>query len=225
MLTSVRPLHAQELSFRDESPRSAGPVVEPQSSWGMKFGLGAAGALSGFLLHESGHVFANLLLGNVPDFHGMLVWGFLPFFAIRPRITCDGEHCTKHNGHEFRPGPNGAFFIVTAGFHVQHITDEVLLTRTPDLRQRDAPFRKGLLAFNVFLSLLYASGDFTGLEDPYGDLAGAAQRSGMHEAWLATVLLAPAALDTYRYFVPTTRWAPWVSRASKASLFGLTFVF
>jgi hypothetical protein len=222
-LAGVRPLHAQELSIRHEPPHE-GPAAQVPSSWGRDLGLGAAGAVSGFLLHESGHLLANLLLGNVPNVHGTRVWGALPFFVIRPRIDCTGDHCTKHNGHEFGPGQNGAFFIVTAGFHAQHATDEILLTRTPNLRQRDAPFQKGLLAFNVFLSVFYAAGTFTGLEDPYGDLGGAARRSGMHEAWLATVL-APAALDTYRYFVPCTRWAPWVSRASKASLFGLTFAF
>ena len=219
LLVCTSSAHAQEMSLRFEPP------APPKTDWGRTIGLGTAGAVSAFVLHESGHVLANLMLGNVPKFSGTLVWGFLPFVVIRPRITCDGDHCTKHNGETFRSGRNGTYFIATAGFHVQHVTDEVLLTLHPDLMARDAPFQKGMLAFNVFLSTIYAVGAFTGLEDPHGDLAGAARRSGIHEAWLATVVLAPAVLDTYRYFVPTSRWAPWASRAAKATLFGLTFVF
>jgi hypothetical protein len=192
---------------------------------GRKIGLGVAGAVSAFLIHETGHVFANLILGNVPTLQGTWVFGFIPFFVILPRIDCRGDHCTKHNGETFRSGRNGTFFIAAAGFHMQHLTDEVMLTRNPQLISQDAPFRKGMLAFNVFLSTMYAVGAYTGLEDPHGDLAGAARRSRMHEAWLATVVLAPAMLDTYRFFEPSSRWAPWVSRTAKASLFGLTFVF
>jgi hypothetical protein len=218
-LFSASAAHAQELSLRVEPP------AQPQTNWARTLGLGAAGALSAFVLHESGHLVANLMLGNVPKFSGTRVFGFIPFVVILPRIGCAGDHCTKHNGETFGPGRNGVFFIATAGFHVQNVTDEVLLTLHPDLMARDAPFQKGMLAFNVFLSTMYAVGAYTGLEDPHGDLAGAARRSGFHEAWLATVVLAPAVLDTYRYFVPSSRWAPWASRASKATLFGLTFVF
>jgi hypothetical protein len=219
LLVSTSSTHAQEINLHYEPP------APPKTDWARTLGLGTAGAVSAFVLHETGHVVANLLMGNVPKFSGTRVFGFIPFVVIRPRITCEGDHCTKNNGETFGPGRNGVFFIATAGFHVQNVTDEVLLTLHPDLMARDAPFQKGMLAFNVFWSTMYAVGAYTGLEDPHGDLAGAARRSGMHEAWLATVVLAPAVLDTYRYFAPSSRWAPWVSRASKAALFGLTFVF
>jgi hypothetical protein len=220
LLMMVSTARAQELVISYEPPPLERPPVTAR-----KVGLGALGAVSAFLVHESGHVFANLILGNVPTLKGTLVFGFIPFFVILPRISCRGDHCVKHNGETFGAGRNGAFFIASAGFHMQHVTDEVLLTRNPQLMSQEAPFRKGMLLFNVFLSTMYAVGAYTGLEDPHGDLVGAARRSRMHEAWLATVVLAPAMLDSYRFFVPSSRWAPWVSRADKASLFGLTFVF
>lgn len=191
------------------------------------FGLGLAGFVTGFVAHESGHFTANLAMGNVPQFKGLLVWGFLPFFSIAPRIDCEsGERCTKHDGSEFGPGERGKYFIVSAGYHVQHVTDEIILTRAPELRYEDAPFRKALLTFNVCLSVMYAVGAWTGLEDPHGDLAGQARLSGMNETFLSFALLTPAAIDTYRYFRPSSaRWSAWVSRGTKAAYLGLNFTF
>jgi hypothetical protein len=37
------------------------------------------------------------------------------------------------------------------------------------------------------------------------------------------MLLVPALMDTYRYFFPESKWAPWVSRTGKAAVFGLMF--
>jgi hypothetical protein len=216
---SARTAHGQEVQISYEAPH-----VEPPG-WGTTLAFGAAGAISAFLLHEAGHIAANLMLGNVPHFQGTKFGGFLPFPVISPSIHCDGDHCFKRNGHSFSTGPNGVYFIVTAGFHVQNITNEILLTSDPNLAEQYAPFRKGLLGFNLFLSALYAAGAYTKLESPNGDLLGAARYSGIHEAWLATLLLVPAVLDGYRYFHPEATWAVWASRAGKATLFGLTFVF
>ena len=210
---------AQEVQITYEPPH-----VEPPGL-GITIGLGAAGALSAFLLHEAGHVVGNLMLGNVPHIHGTTVWGAVPFVVISPGIHCDGEHCTKRNGHSFPTGPNGVYFIVTAGFNVQNITNEILLTLDPNLAEHYAPFQKGLLGFNIFLSVFYAAGAYTTLEAPNGDLLGAARYSGIQEAWLATLLLVPAVLDVYRYFNPGATWSVWASRAGKATLLGLTFVF
>jgi hypothetical protein len=187
--------------------------------------LGAAGALSGFLLHESGHVLANLILGNTPHVHGMWVHDVVPFFVISPDLHCRGDRCVKRDGEPLRSGIHGEFLIVTAGFTVQHLTDEILLSLDPNLRERYAPFTQGLLAFNVLLTVMYAVSAYTGLEDPHGDMTGAARCLRVGDAWVATALLLPAALDAYRYFVPSARWAAWTSRAAKAGLFGVSFVF
>jgi len=204
---------------------SYAPAPPAPMSFGRKLGLGVAGALTGFLAHETGHIFANLMLGNNPHFEGTMVLGFVPFVVVSPGISCKGERCVDRSGDPFSAGRRGTFFIVTAGFHVQHVLDEVLLGTQPALRTRVAPFQKGMLLFNLFLSCLYAGGAFTGLEDPHGDLVNAATLSGFEEAWLASLLLMPVALDTYRFFVPSSRWAPWASRGAKAALFGLTFSF
>lgn len=229
LLTHVGPPHAlaEDVPSNATTSAPAPPPVRPWQGkpWARTIGLGVLGALTGFVAHESGHIAANLLLGNVPHITGTRVFGWLPFPVISPGIHCEDGRCTDRDGDRFRPGPRGDFFIVTAGFHVQHATDEILLSRQPDLMRRYAPFQKGLLLFNVFLSGMYAVGAYTGLEDPHGDLANAARASGIHSAWLATVLLMPAALDTYRFFAPGVRWAPWASRGSKTLLFGLNWVF
>ena len=204
---------------------SYAPAQPPAASFARRLGLGAAGVLTAFLAHETGHIFANLMMGNNPHFEGTLVFGFVPFVVVSPGITCRGERCVDRSGEHFAGGRRGNYFIVTAGFHVQHLLDEVLLGAEPNLRTRAAPFQKGMLLFNLFLSCLYAGGAFTGLEDPHGDLVNAATLSGFHEAWLASLLLVPVALDAYRFFVPSSRWSPWVSRGAKAALLGLNFSF
>lgn len=108
---------------------------------------------------------------------------------------------------------------------MQHLIDELVLSLTPDLRARDAPFRKGMLAFGVATSVMYAFAAILGVEDSHGDLSGAASMVRVDERLLAIGLLVPAALDTYRYFVPDSRWAPWVSRAAKTGLVGMAFTF
>lgn len=186
----------------------------------------AAGALSGFLLHETGHLASNFMLGNVPRVQGMLVWGFVPFFVLSPDIKCSGMNdCQKRNGSHFTPGERGDVYIVTAGFSVQHLTDEFILGVAPDLAHQYAPFRKGLLGFNIVLSVLYAASAYAGIEDQHGDVHGMARRLQVSDRWVATMLLLPAALDAYRYFYPGSAWATWASRIVKASMFGLTFVF
>jgi hypothetical protein len=208
------------------APGRAQVASEPPSSTARTLGLGSLGFVTGFLAHESGHLAANLMLGNVPAFEGLMVFGFIPFFAITPRINCYGDECTKHDGERFAAGHRGKYAIVSAGYNVQHLTDEVLLTRRPGLRFEDAPYQKGVLAFNVFLSCMYAFAALTGLQDPHGDMAGMARLSNVHHVPLAFALLAPAALDTFRYFVPgSQRWSAWVSRGTKLAFVGLNFTF
>lgn len=189
-------------------------------------GMGTLGFVSAFLAHESGHVGANLMMGNVPRLEGLFAVGFIPFFAIAPGIDCREEVCVKRNGDRFAGGRRGKYFIVTGGFNVQHFTNELILTADPNLRAKRAPFRKGMLLFNVFLSWLYASSAWTGLQDPHGDLGGAANTAGINEIALSFALLAPTIVDTYRYFVPSgAHWSAWVARGTKAGFLGINFVF
>jgi hypothetical protein len=41
---------------------------------------------------------------------------------------------------------------------------------------------------------------------------------GVDERWIGALVLAPAALDAYRYYRPGSRWAVWTSRAVKLGL-------
>lgn len=77
---------------------------------------------------------------------------------------------------------------------------------------------KDVLAFDMIVSVGYA---FIGRKDPDGDLRGMSEALGVSDKWLGTLVFLPAAVDTYRYFYPDSRWAPWVSRGSKGYLLGL----
>jgi hypothetical protein len=230
LCASVVPAHAAPL--RDvpvDGPLSL-QVTRPEperAPIGRRIGIGLAGAFAAFLAHEAGHVTVNLLTGNVPHFDGLLVGGFVPFFAISPDLYCDHDHphCYKRNGETYHAGLRGRFSIVTAGFNVQHLTNEIILSLHPQIRYQEAPFKKGMLLFNVFLSWFYSIGAWSRLEDPHGDLIGASRASGINEGVLSAFLLAPAILDTYRYIFPAQRWAPWASRTMKVAFIGLTFGF
>lgn len=183
-----------------------------------------AGVATGFFAHEAGHVLANLLQGNVPHIQGVWGFGFIPFFTVAPRISCYHDHCVKYDGSPFPTGVGGKVAITSAGFNVQHVTDELVLSFEPRLRHRVAPYRKGLLAFNTLLSVGYAISAMVRIENPEGDITGTARLMGVPREVYASALLAIAGLDLYRYFVPDSRWAPWVSRGGKVAFFGVVFV-
>ena len=188
-------------------------------------GLYVAGGLAAFAAHESGHVVANLVLHNRP--HIVPVWGFgfVPFFAISPDLSCDARICRRADGQLFGAGRRGKFAIVTAGFEVQHLTSEIILTLEPHLRPHRAPFLKGWLTFNVGLSVAYALASVLHIEDSHGDAGGAAALSGMPRALMAAWLVAPAALDAYRYMQGDSFWAPWLSRGLKLGFVSLAWTF
>src|ERR1700674_638126 len=95
--------------------------------------LFAGGAATAFLAHESGHAVANLAQGNVPHLESVRFLDFVPFFAVSPEINCYNSGCFKSDGSRFGPGKRGLLLILMAGFDVQHITDEVLLSGDPAL--------------------------------------------------------------------------------------------
>lgn len=181
------------------------------------------GATIAFVAHETGHLVTNLAYGNTPKLEGITTFGVIPFVAVAPRIRCSDTGCTKHDGSRFSGGHPGKYNIVTAGYDVQHLTTEVLLTLEPDLRWRRAPLRKGLFAFDILLSVGYALSSMTGTESNFGDAGTAADTARLSRTTFAAVLLAPAVLDVYRYLQPRSKWAPWASRAAKGSMIGISF--
>src|SRR4051812_30042055 len=185
------------------------PAARADWDWG-DAGLFAAGAATAFVAHEAGHATANLALGNVPRIDSVSFLGVVPFFSVAPHISCAGDTCYKRDGSGFGAGRRGLALIVLAGFDVQHVTDEILLTRDPDLRRQGAPFRTGMLAFNTLTSVAYVVANWTGAEPGAGDLAGAVRDTGASRALMTTTLLGIAGIDIARWALPDAPWLAWV---------------
>ena len=98
---------------------------------------------------------------------------------------------------------------------MQHAGSELLLTRRPHLREEHAPIAKGLLAFNVFTSMMYAGAAFARRGPAERDTRGMALSVNIAEPWMGATILAPAALDAARYYHPESRLLQWSSRAAK----------
>jgi len=160
------------------------------------------GAASGFLAHEGGHLVFDVAFGADPNVK-RVSFGGIPFFAITHRPTVS---------------PEQEYVISSAGFWVQHATSEWILASRPNLRDERAPYLKGWLAWNVLASAAYSTAAFGRFGPAERDTRGMAQSLGIAEPWVGAMILAPAALDTWRYFHPESRWARWTSRAVKAGL-------
>jgi hypothetical protein len=199
VLVSGAPIDAHSQSA-EGSARVQEPPRAPRENRAATIARFVGGAALGFGAHEAAHVLANLVFDADPsltsvDFHG------IPFFAIT---------------HRSDVSPGAEFTISSAGFWVQHAGSEWLLTRRPHLRAERAPFAKGVLAFNVTASAVYSVAAF-GRTGPFErDTRGMAASAGVDERWIGALILAPAALDAWRYFNPDARWAVWASRALKA---------
>lgn len=160
------------------------------------------GAVVAFGAHEASHLAFDLAFDADPglagvDFHG------IPFFAIthRPDLS-----------------PRKRLTIASAGFWTQHATSEWILTRRPELRGERAPFAKGVLAFNVLTSAAYAGAAFARTGPEERDTRGIADAANLDERVVGALVLAPAVLDTVRYFHPDARWAAWLSRGVKVGM-------
>jgi hypothetical protein len=166
-----------------------------------------AGGLAGFAAHESGHLLFDAIFDANPglqrvSFHGV------PFFAIT---------------HDSGLSPRKEFVIDSAGFWVQEATNEIILSRRPNLRRESAPFTKGVVAFNVIASFAYAGAAFARTGPAERDTRGMADALGWKEPYVGLLILAPAILDAVRYFHPDARWAVWGSRGAKVFGVALTF--
>ena len=178
------------------------PQPAEVSSNGKRFASFLTGAAAGLGTHEAGHVTASLLFGEQPglrkvDFHG------IPFFAITHRSGLPARR---------------EFTISSAGFWVQHVENEWLLSRRPALRNRSAPFAKGILAFNVLASAAYAGAAFAKTGPLERDTRGIAASSRVDERWIGALVLAPAVLDAWRYYHRDAKWAAWTSRGVKVGM-------
>lgn len=181
----------QEVHSSDEGERDQGQ--------GSRVGRFLGGAAIAFGAHEASHLTFDLLFEADPrlkrvDFHG------IPFFAITHRDDLP---------------PRKRLVIASAGFWAQHAGNEWILSRTPDLRRRRAPLRKGMVAFNVLASVAYAGAAFARTGPPERDTRGMAEGARLDERWIGAMILTPAALDVVRYMEPDATWALWASRAAK----------
>lgn len=201
------------------TPASADPA--PDDIGWKEVALFAGGAATAFIAHEAGHASGNLVLGNVPHLERVTFLGAIPFFAVAPDISCYPPGCLRRDGSRFGAGKRGLLLILMAGFDVQHITDEVVLTSDPTLRLHRAPFRTGLLAFNTLTSAAYALANLSGIEPDAGDLRAAFRDTQAPRALTTGLLIGIAGLDVARWALPDTPWLAWISRAAKVAFLGL----
>ena len=157
-----------------------------------------AGAAIALVAHESGHLLLDAVFDAGPGLKTVHA-GPIPFFAI-----------THHP-----VSPVREFAISSAGFWVQHATNELILTRRPGLRHDRAPFLKGVLAFNVLTSAGYSIAAFSRRGPNERDTRGMASSARLDEAWMGATILGPALLDGVRYYRGDVRWLTWASRATK----------
>ena len=158
-----------------------------------------AGATVGLVAHEGGHFAFDVIFDADPRFKRIDYLG-IPFFALthRPDLS-----------------PRREFAISSAGFWVQHATNEWILTRRPRLRDERARFTQGVLAFNVGASVAYSVAAFSRTGPAERDTRGMAASARLDEPWIGAIVLAPAVLDAWRYLHPDAKWAIWTSRAVK----------
>jgi len=161
------------------------------------------GAAAGLAIHETGHVIFGATFDASPRV-ARLDYGFIPFFKI--------EHDLVTRRQEF--------VISSAGFWMQYVDSEWILTAKPNLRHEHAPVLKGILAFDLGASAVYsvaAFGTFGPVERDTHGMAISLGKDGWPEPVVGAFVLAPAALDGYRYFHPEARWAVWASRSAKVA--------
>jgi hypothetical protein len=197
-------LATAELACGQEAVQQNATTSEKSATSGVVRFL--AGGAAGLAAHESGHLLFDAIFDAHPgvqrvSFHG------IPFFAI-----------THDNGLP----PRREFVIDSAGFWVQEMTNEIALSRRPRLARESAPFTKGVVAFNVLASVAYAGAAFARTGPVERDTRGMADALRWKEPYVGLLILAPAILDTVRYFRPDARWAAWGSRGAK--MFGVVLV-
>ena len=205
-----------------ESPSGSAAAAGGDGGIGWRdVALFTGGAATAFLAHEAGHAASNLAFGNVPHLESVSFAGVVPFFAVAADISCANDLCFKRDGALFNGGRRALFFILMAGFDVQHITDELVLSLDPAVRLHHAPFRTGLLAFNTLTSVAYVVANLGGFEPMQGDVGSAVRDAQGPRALTAGLLVGIAAADLARWGWPEETWLAWVSRAAKVVFLGM----
>jgi hypothetical protein len=161
----------------------------------------AGGFAGGFALHEGAHAATAILFGAEPGLKGIR-FGPLPFFAVTHRSGLT---------------PRREALISGAGFFSQHLMSEWILTARPRLRDERAPGSKGALAFHAVTSLGYAVAAALERGPKERDTRSLAEAARLREPLVGALVLAPLALDAWRYWRPDSRTARWASRASKVA--------
>lgn len=195
LVVPVAPLLAQQ-------PENAPPS---DNSTGAQVGKVLLGGLIGLGIHEAGHVASAWGFDADPGLK-RVEFGGIPFFAITHRSDLS---------------PRREFIVSSAGFWTQYLLSEQLLTHRPRLRLEHRPIEKGVLAFHVGTSVMYAGAAFGKIGPPERDTRSMAGTRGISERWIGVLVLAPAVLDAYRYFHPNAKWAAWSSRGVKIGMAGL----
>lgn len=167
------------------------------------------GAGIGLALHEGTHLALDYALDTKPTVVPVSLGPF-PFFAIQPT--------TIHTEQQ-------RYSIAMAGFMMQDLYSEIILHADPRLREHHRPLLKGMLAMHVGLTLGYAITGFANIGPPQSDVNTMSRSLGVPPWGIGLMLIVPAFCDTYRYFVPNSRWAPWVSLAGKLSMVGAALTF
>lgn len=169
----------------------------------------ALGAGIGLALHEGAHIAVDYMTDARPKLEPVSLGPF-PFFSITP---------TNIQTQQQR------YAIAMAGFFMQDVYSEVILQADPRLREHDRPLLKGMLALHVLLTTGYAITGFAGVGPQQSDVNTLSRALSIPPWAVGLLLISPALCDTYRYFVPDSRWAPWVSLAGKGSLLGIVATF
>jgi len=170
----------------------------------------AAGALAGFVAHEGGHVLLDVASGSQPELRKVTLGPF-PFFAIQPSTPT--------------LSPALRYAIPMMGFAVQGLYSELILGIDPRLREHHRPFLKGMLGFHAVLSVGYAITGFAAIGPPQSDVNSMSRALHVPPWGIGLLVMVPAACDVYRYFVPDSRWAPWVSLGGKLTMIGAAAAF
>ncbi|MEO6953361.1 MAG: hypothetical protein ABI321_16290 [Polyangia bacterium] len=190
-----------------------GPTLAPERDFHKfsDFAWLALGATSGFVGHELGHIVTDLMTLHHPTFHTTKTGPFY-FFAIQP---CCGplSHAEE-------------YAIASAGLVVNDLSSELILSISPRIRSRHAPFMKGVLLVDIGLELGYAISGFVQSAHPKGfpdqsDVASMSRALGVSPWRVSLSVMAPALIDLYRYFVPRSSFVPWVGIQSKVFMAGL----
>lgn len=177
---------------------------------GRDYGLLLAGALTGFVSHEGGHLILDGFLRAHPRIRAVHL-GPLPFFAIEPQIV--------ENDQEL-------YAISMAGFFVQNAYAETILRTNPHMIDHHRPFLEGMMLFHVALSLCYAITGFADAGPAQSDVNSMARASGIPRWGIGLLVLLPAVFDTIRYATSSDRkWAQWGGISSRLPLFGVAFAF